>query len=112
MSNNIEMEPDSQAFSKDLETVITHDEDVKPSNGLAAHTEAFQTREEIKAEKHFVLKVDLMILPLLVLSVFLASLVCKALHLYEPGKLDHAMTPCLGSWRYWICLQRRNGEGA
>jgi len=63
-----------QDISKGMEMAITHDEDVKPSNGLAAHMESFQTPEEIKAEKAFVLKVDLIILPLLVLSVFLASL--------------------------------------
>jgi hypothetical protein len=45
-------------------------------NGLAHHEESVKTSEEIKAEKRFVLKVDLMILPILILVFFLASFIC------------------------------------
>ena len=43
-------------------------------NGLTQHEETVQTLEEIKAEKHIVLRVDLMILPILTITFFLASL--------------------------------------
>ncbi len=112
MSKDIEMETHSQAFSEGVETATSHDEDLKSSSGLAAHTETFQTTEEKQAERRFVLKVDLMILPLLVLSVFLASLVRPISHLFVPPKLDRAITLCPGSWRYWICLYCRDGKGA
>ena len=75
MASDIEMKPESQESSDGVQAAITHDEELKTPNGLAQHMENPQTAEEIKAEKRFVLKVDLMILPLLVLSVFLASLV-------------------------------------
>ena len=52
-------------------------------NGLAQHEEAVKTPEEIKAEKRFVLKVDLMILPILILMFFLASLVRTDIVLYD-----------------------------
>lgn len=42
---------------------------------MAQHEETVQTPEEIKAEKHLVQKVDLMILPILTIIFFLASLV-------------------------------------
>ena len=44
-------------------------------SGLAQHEESVKTPEEIRAEKRFVLKVDLMILPILIIMFFLASLV-------------------------------------
>jgi hypothetical protein len=52
----------------------------KPVNGLAQHEEIFLTAEEIKAERKFVLKIDLLILPLLIIMFFLASLVRGPFH--------------------------------
>jgi len=74
MSKEMEKEIPVQNSDADMEPTLSHDEDYKSTNGLAPHMETEHTAEEIKAEKRFVLKVDLMILPLLVLSVFLASL--------------------------------------
>lgn len=77
MPNDIEMNSVDQEVTKNMETTFTHDDDVKQANGLSAHmdTASLQTPDETKAENRFVLKVDLMVLPLLVGSVFLASLV-------------------------------------
>ncbi|KAI0121293.1 putative pantothenate transporter [Xylariales sp. AK1849] len=51
-------------------------ENVKSRNGFAENIEDIpQTEEEKKAERRFVLKIDLMVLPLLVMSVLMASLV-------------------------------------
>ena len=47
----------------------------KQPSGLTPHLETTKTAEEIRAEKRVVMKIDLMILPLLSLSLFLASLV-------------------------------------
>ena len=91
------MRANAQDGVEGLKTVTSHDEEIK-MNGLAAHTETFQTPEEVKAEKRYVLKIDVMILQLLVLSVFLSSLVRTVLHLSDSGNSDHAVTQCLGSW--------------
>jgi len=44
-------------------------------NGLALHEEVPRTPEEEAAERRFVLKIDFLILPLLIIMFFLASLV-------------------------------------
>lgn len=44
-------------------------------SGLAVHEERLLTQEELKAEREYVLKLDLILLPLLSLMYFLASLV-------------------------------------
>ena len=63
-----------------FEMRVTHQEnDGKPANGFACNFESLKTPEEIKAEKRFVRKIDFMILPLLAISLFLASLVSTAL---------------------------------
>jgi hypothetical protein len=60
----------------DVEMVHTElDGPFKPANGLAQHEEIFLTPEEIKAERRFVRKIDFLILPLLTIMFFLASLV-------------------------------------
>jgi hypothetical protein len=65
------------------ESEIMHEEneprnEPKPLlNGLALHEEVPRTPEEEKAEKRFVLKIDLLILPLLIIMFFLASLVSQ-----------------------------------
>jgi hypothetical protein len=62
----------------DVETVHAElDGPVKPGNGLAQHV-------EIKAERRFVRKIDFLILPLLTIMFFLASLVS----LYSLQKID------------------------
>jgi hypothetical protein len=48
-------------------------------NGLALHQETPKTPEEERAERLFVLKIDLLILPLLTITFFLASLVRRIL---------------------------------
>jgi hypothetical protein len=47
----------------------------KPTSGLAKHLSRSKTLEETKAEKRFVLKTDLIVLPLIASMYFLASLV-------------------------------------
>ena len=67
-------------MAADVEMRVTHQEnDGKPANGFACNFESLKTPEEIKAEKRFVRKIDFMILPLLAISLFLASLVRTAL---------------------------------
>ncbi|KIW34299.1 uncharacterized protein PV07_01086 [Cladophialophora immunda] len=55
---------------------LTHLEDAsnKPVSGISKHLEQARTPEEAKAEKRFVLKTDLIVLPLLASMYFLASL--------------------------------------
>ncbi|KIY01719.1 uncharacterized protein Z520_01857 [Fonsecaea multimorphosa CBS 102226] len=55
---------------------LTHVEDTsnKPVSGIGKHLAQARTPEEAKAEKRFVLKTDLIILPLLASMYFLASL--------------------------------------
>jgi hypothetical protein len=47
----------------------------EPKSGLAVHSEAVLTPEEKRAEKKFILKADLIILPLIATVYFLAALV-------------------------------------
>ena len=47
----------------------------KQANGLAQHLETARTPEDIRVERRYLLKVDFMILPILALTLFLASLV-------------------------------------
>ncbi|OQU99153.1 hypothetical protein CLAIMM_04827 [Cladophialophora immunda] len=55
---------------------LTHLKDAsnKPVSGISKHLEQARTPEEAKAEKRFVLKTDLIVLPLLASMYFLASL--------------------------------------
>ncbi len=56
---------------------LAHEEDAahKPISGIAKHMTRTKTPEEAKAEKRFILKTDLIVLPLLASMYFLASLV-------------------------------------
>ncbi len=64
-------------------TVTTHHDEFhgpeidKTVSGIAMHMEASRTAEEKKAEKRFVLKVDMVILPLITSLYLLASMVCN-----------------------------------
>jgi hypothetical protein len=54
----------------------THEEDVaRKPNGLLMHEQVQLSQDEIRAERHLVWKADLLILPLLSLMYFLASMV-------------------------------------
>lgn len=59
----------------DQTTHIHNENTEKQPSGLTAHLETSKTPEEIRAEKRLVMKIDLLILPMLALSLFLASLV-------------------------------------
>ena len=54
----------------------------KPIDGLAQHVEAPRDPEDTRAERRLLRKVDLMVLPILALTLFLGSLVCRAPRLY------------------------------
>jgi hypothetical protein len=58
-----------------VESMGNFEKESKPFNGLSQHQESEKSPEEIRAERRFVLKIDLTILPLLSLTLFLASLV-------------------------------------
>ncbi|KAE8449120.1 hypothetical protein EG329_008504 [Mollisiaceae sp. DMI_Dod_QoI] len=68
MPRDIEME------SPKVDSTVSQEENSQLHNDFEAHKETIVTPEERKAEKRLVLKIDLMVLPLLVLSVVLASL--------------------------------------
>lgn len=76
----MEAESNIEKVIKDVDhTTHIHSENPeKQPSGLTPHLETTKTAEEIRAEKHLVMKIDLMILPLLSLSLFLASLVSAA----------------------------------
>jgi hypothetical protein len=75
----------SDAEKMPAEREISHAEDGgrdEPNpllNGLALHQESPKTTEEERAERRFVLKIDLLILPLLIMTLFFASLVRRIL---------------------------------
>jgi hypothetical protein len=79
------MDPQRASADKMAEREIMHEEndarnEPKPLlNGLALHEEVPRTPEEGAAERRFVLKIDFLILPLLIIMFFLASLVRHAL---------------------------------
>lgn len=58
-----------------IELAAENDGDAKQHNGLAQHVNIERTPEEIAAEKRFLRKCDMLILPLLSIMYFLASLV-------------------------------------
>ena len=61
---------------KVAETQSVHVDDLKPAtNGFAIHAEQERTPEEKKIEKRLLLKIDFLILPVLALVYFLASMV-------------------------------------
>lgn len=62
-----------------MEERATHEEQVpeKP-NGLLMHEEVQLSQDEIRAERRLVWKIDLIILPLLSLMYFLASMVGRS----------------------------------
>lgn len=95
-SKTYEMGPDIEmkASNEGIELAITSSQEHNKStvNGLAAHMEVELSAEEIKAEKRYVLKVDCTILPLLVLSVFLASLVRITPFVSQVRILRHLIT--------------------
>lgn len=92
---------------------------VKPKNH-AYHAELPKTPAEIEAEKRFVRKVDLWILPLLSIMYFLASLVCTLLlhnedHVLLFLSIEHGLTRALmilGPRRRWICCLCWHDEAA
>jgi hypothetical protein len=75
------MDPQRLSAEKMPQREIIHEEndarnEPKPLvNGLALHEEVPRTPEEETAERRFVLKIDFLILPLLIIMYFLASLV-------------------------------------
>ena len=91
---------------------IVHQEDeAEPKvNGLAQHEESVKTLEEIKAEKRFVLKVDLMILPILIIMFFLASLVRTGLLELDSCRSISELRAPIGPWRRCECLYRWTAE--
>ena len=62
--------------SNHLETVENGVQD-NAFNGFTQHMEGIKSPEEAEAEKRYLRKVDFTILPLLVLTLFLASLVMQ-----------------------------------
>ncbi|KAL1962679.1 hypothetical protein VTN77DRAFT_9313 [Rasamsonia byssochlamydoides] len=72
MSNSVpaETEVEKTLTVENINTNVTN----KPNNGLAHHEKRPKTSEERKEERRFLLKIDLIILPLLAVVYFLASL--------------------------------------
>lgn len=75
--DTMEAVSDVENVVKDVDqTTHIHSENTeKQPSGLTIHLETSKAPEEIRAEKRLVMKIDLLILPMLSLSLFLASLV-------------------------------------
>ena len=58
-----------------LEHPNSNDAEISKDNALSYHQEVSKTPEETLAERRFVRKIDLLILPLLAILYFLASMV-------------------------------------
>lgn len=84
--------------------VAAEDVLIKPKNH-AFHAEQPKTPEELKAERRFVRKIDLWILPLLSVMYFLASLVSTTPTTHRTQLLFNS-TSNLGSRRRWLCRIR------
>jgi hypothetical protein len=90
------MDLQSASVEKMPEEEIMHEEndagnEPKPLlNGLALHEEVPKTTEEERAERRFVLKIDFLILPLLIIMFFLAQLVRQSS--LEAQNLGYVMT--------------------
>ena len=77
---NINMAPSEveKASTEPHELEMVHS-NTKALDGFAQHLETQRTAEERRIERRFLLKVDLVILPILALMLFLASLVSPPL---------------------------------
>lgn len=104
----------SQSDIKHLDGNAESVEDVaKMSNGLTTHEETVLTPEERMAEKKFIRKVDLTILPLITIMYFLASLVSNGCNFNEKCNNTTLVYANLslflqGSRGYWKCCHRRH----
>ena len=98
MQHQQQPESKSRVDKMDDVEIVEEAGGLKPAyGGLNDHAGLQKTPEEAKAERRFVWKIDLLIMPLISITYFLGSMVYYSLReLYEYWTDEY-----LGSWRHW-----------